>query len=49
MLTLSVIVPSDVGRRLARAGGQHSSAALPWLVIVWLLLVFPSGSYAGQG
>ena len=28
--------------------GDSIFGALPWLVIVWLLLVFPSGSYPGR-
>ncbi len=47
MLTLSVMV-SDASAAAWLELGDSIFGALPWLVIVWLLLVFPSGSYPGR-
>jgi hypothetical protein len=47
MLTLSVIVSDDSIAAWLELG-DSIFGALPWLLIVWLLLVFPSGSYPGR-
>ncbi len=47
MLTLSVVVSDDSVAAWLELG-DSISGALPWLAIVWLLLVFPSGSYPGR-
>lgn len=47
MLSLSVIV-SDGSVTAWLELGDSVFGALPWLLIVWLLLVFPSGSYPGR-
>ena len=46
MLTLSALVSTSVVAWLEL--GDTIFGALPWLLIVWLLLVFPSGSYPGK-
>jgi hypothetical protein len=46
MLTLSAIVSDDSVAAWLELG-DSVFGALPWLLIVWLLLVFPSGSYPG--
>jgi len=47
MLNLSVMVPSEAAAAWLELG-DSIFGALPWLVIVWLLLVFPSGAYPGK-
>ena len=47
LFTLSVVV-SDSSTATWFELGDSIFGALPWLVIVWLLLVFPSGSYPGR-
>jgi len=47
LLTLSVMVPSDKAAAWLELG-DSILGVLPWLAIGWLLLVFPSGAYAGR-
>ena len=48
LLTLSVSVSSDTAAAWLELG-DSIFGVLPWLVIVWLVLVFPSGAYPGRG
>jgi hypothetical protein len=47
MLTLSAIVASETAAAWLELG-DSTLGGLPWLVMVWLLLVFPSGDYEGK-
>jgi hypothetical protein len=47
MLTGSVLVSNETVAAWLELG-DSILGVLPWLVIVWMLLVFPSGDYAGR-
>ncbi|MDP9144141.1 MAG: hypothetical protein M3N43_05525, partial [Actinomycetota bacterium] len=47
LLTLSAVLPTGPAAAWAELG-ESLLGVFPWLAIVWLLLVFPTGTYAGK-